>query len=375
MPRLVHLSYDSPWNPWLAGGGALRDWEMAKRFTAPWEVELWSGAFPGCDGLGQDAPATRWLGTRKNNRWHSRFGYSAKAQRALSGLDRNGTVVSASPSAFAPVPALLTHGASTLLVVHHIVGLSNAWRKFGPMGLVAHLHERMILTRGRNYVTVNNAVAARIRKVNPTARVEFLPNGIEPSLLTVASARDTRPTAIFVGRLDIAMKGLDRLIPAFAQVLRELPDARLLLAGRGSPDTIADLRERLKVLPPDSTELHVNVSDEAKAALLSRAWLFCSPSRFEGWCIAAVEAQATGLPVVATTADGFLDSVRDGQTGILVKNEEDSASRDTAQAILALLRDADRRERMAQAARSWAGNFRWDALAARQQELCASLLA
>lgn len=374
MPRLVHLSYDSPWNPWMAGGGALRDWEISRRFTAPWDVEMWSGAFPGCDALGQKAPATRWLGARKGNRWASRIGWSAAAHPALSRLDRRDTVVSASPSIFAPVPALLSHGESTLLVVHHIVGFKNAWRKFGPLAFLTARHERQILSKGRHYVTVNNAVARRIRALNPTAQVEFLPNGIDESLLSIAPARSEHPTVAFLGRLDVEMKGIDRLIPAFSKVLAEIPNARLVMAGRGSPSTVEDIRQRLQPLPADAVELHTNVSDARKAEILAQSWVFVSPSRFEGWCIAGVEAQAVGLPVVATTADGFLDSVQDGRTGILVKNTEATVVQDTAAALLSLLRDASRREEMSQAARTWAGQFLWGALAARQQALCASLL-
>jgi glycosyltransferase involved in cell wall biosynthesis len=374
MPKLVHLSYDSPWNPWMAGGGALRDWEIARRFTPPWEVEMWSGAFPGCDGNVREAPATRWFGTRMGNRWASRLGWSASASPALSRLERHDTVVSASPSVFAPVPALLSHRESTVLVVHHLVGFRNAWRKFGPLAfLVAH-HERQILSKGRNYVTVNNAVAARIRAANPGARVEFIPNGIDEDLLAVAPARSERPTVAFLGRLDLEMKGIDRLLPAFAKVLETVPDARLVLAGRGSPETAADIRARLQALPSGSVELQTNVTGERKAELLAQAWIFCSPSRFEGWCIAGVEAQAVGLPVVATTADGFLDSVQDGRTGILVDNREASVVQDTAQALISLLRDHARREAMSLAARAWAGQFLWHELARRQQDLCASLL-
>lgn len=374
MPRLVHLSYDSPWNPWMAGGGALRDWEIARRFEAPWQVELWSGAFPGCDAKGQEAPATRWLGSRKGNRWASRLGWSAAAHPALSRLDRRDTVVSASPSVFAPVPSLLSHGENTLLVVHHIVGFENAWRKFGPLAFLTSWHERQILSQGRNYVTVNNAVARRIRELNPTARVEFIPNGIDESLLSIAPARSERPTVAFLGRLDLEMKGIDRLLPAFAKVLAEIPDARLVMAGRGSPATVADIRQRLQALPSGSVELHTNVSDDRKAEILAQAWVFASPSRFEGWCIAGVEAQAVGLPVVATTADGFLDSVQDGTTGILVKNTEATVVQDTAAALLSLLRDDAKREAQSQAARAWAGQFLWGALARRQQDLCASML-
>lgn len=374
MPRLVHLSYDSPWNPWMAGGGALRDWEIARRFTAPWDVEMWSGAFPGCDAKGREAPTTRWFGTHKGNRWTSRLAWSKAAHPALSRLDRRDTVVSASPSVFAPVPALLAHGETTLLVVHHIVGFRNAWRKFGPLALLTDLHEQQLLSRGRHYVTVNNAVARRIRTLNPTAQVEFLPNGIDERLLDIAPSRSERPTVAFLGRLDVEMKGIDRLLPAFGKVLEAIPGARLVLAGRGSPSTVANIRNRLQALPADSVELHTNVSDARKAEILAHAWVFASPSRFEGWCIAGVEAQAVGLPVVATTADGFLDSVQDGRTGLLVKNTEASVVQDTSAALISLLRDSSRRAEMSQAARAWAGQFLWGELARRQQELCTSLL-
>ncbi|HNM21455.1 MAG TPA: glycosyltransferase, partial [Rhodocyclaceae bacterium] len=93
-----------------------------------------------------------------------------------------------------------------------------------------------------------------------------------------------------------------------------------------------------------------DITETQKAELLNRAWVFATPSRFEGWCIAAVEAQACRVPVVATTADGFLDSVRDGETGILVPNDEQTVRADLADAVSSLLADPARRVAMGEAA-------------------------
>ena len=112
-----------------------------------------------------------------------------------------------------------------------------------------------------------------------------------------------------------------------------------------------------------------NPSEERKYALLDGSDIFCVPSRFEGWCIAAIEAQSRGLPVVATRTDGLLDSVVDGRTGILVSNEESQAVGELAEGILALAQDADKRRELGAAAATWACRFSWDAATAATESL------
>ena len=375
MKKLIHLSYDSPWNPWLGGGGAKRDWEIASRFSDAWNVEMWSGAFPRCDAQANQLPHVRWIGTHRNHCLISRILYAYRTGRLLRRYGYGNTIVSASPSIFAPIPALLLHPERTLLVVHHIVGLRNACRNYGPAGITSAWHELQLLCKGRHYVTVNNVVANRIRALNPTASVEFLPNGIDERFLSLAPNRDKTPTILFFGRLDWEMKGLDRLLAAFALVQKQLPSTHLVLAGRADTNTEATISSWIRALPdPSRVQLLTNVSEEAKRKLYAKAWVFCSPSRFEGWCIAGMEAQACGLPIVASTADGFLDSVRHGTTGILVPNRDASIAHDTASALLSLLSNPERRQEMSHAAREWAGKFHWDALAKRQEELCQELL-
>jgi glycosyltransferase involved in cell wall biosynthesis len=93
------------------------------------------------------------------------------------------------------------------------------------------------------------------------------------------------------------------------------------------------------------------------AATLHRARLFLNPSPKEGWGLTVIEAAACGLPTVASDRPGLRDSVRDGETGLLVPYGDERAM---AAAAVALLRDDARWQAMSAAARAWAGTFSWE---------------
>ena len=83
--------------------------------------------------------------------------------------------------------------------------------------------------------------------------------------------------------------------------------------------------------------------------LLARADLFLLPSRTESFGLAALEALASGVPVVASAVGGLPEVVRDGVSGLLVPPEQPS---ELARAIASLLGDEARRSAMARAARA-----------------------
>jgi glycosyltransferase involved in cell wall biosynthesis len=85
------------------------------------------------------------------------------------------------------------------------------------------------------------------------------------------------------------------------------------------------------------------------------------PSEKEGWGLTVIEANACGTPVIATAVPGLQDSVRDGETGLLVPPRDEAA---LAAAMVRVLGDAALRERLARGAREWAARFSWDAAAA-----------
>ena len=103
------------------------------------------------------------------------------------------------------------------------------------------------------------------------------------------------------------------------------------------------------------------VDDVTKHRLLAAAWVHALPSVKEGWSLAVVESAAHGTPTVAfRSAGGPTESVRDGETGLLVDDVTGFAA-----ALRRLLTDAGRcGTSMGRAARAHAARFSWPATAA-----------
>ena len=146
-----------------------------------------------------------------------------------------------------------------------------------------------------------------------------------------------RPGALFVGVLEL-YKGIDTLAAAWPRVARELPDARLVVVGRGSRRRLV---EQLGVEHVDE------VAPVEVARLLDESWVLVLPSRFEGLGRVVVESFARGRGVVASRAGGILDLVEDGVEGVLVDPETPA---DLASALVRVLSDRQLAERLAAAA-------------------------
>ena len=146
---------------------------------------------------------------------------------------------------------------------------------------------------------------------------------------------------LYFGRMDIHTKGIDLLIAAFAEMAAECPEIRLKLAGRGTPKQLASVRSLVRRAGlAGRVEIIGSVDEEQQGELLRRALMVCVPSRYEGWCMVAVEAAAAGKAVLGTNIDGLRDAVRHDETGVLVPAEDVGA---LAAGMRALIADEPRR--------------------------------
>lgn len=172
-----------------------------------------------------------------------------------------------------------------------------------------------------------------------------------------------QPLVLFVGNLE-PRKAVDVLLRAVAL----LPAAHLVVIGSGE-SAGADNQE--PVLRRQVHELGIGgrvrfegrVDDDALHQWLAAADVFALPSRSEAQGIAALEAMASGLPVVASAVGGLLDTIRDGQNGYLVPVGEPGV---LAEPIGRLLADPALRARIGAAAREEvAREFSWRRSAGR----------
>lgn len=106
-----------------------------------------------------------------------------------------------------------------------------------------------------------------------------------------------------------------------AIALLEDPTVKLLGAGRVAPDAYGSLVERLGL----ADRLQWAGSSNDVALLHAASDVFVLPTRYEAWGLVIVEALGSGLPAVTTKLAGAAVAVRDGETGALLRDPEDSA--------------------------------------------------
>ncbi len=188
-------------------------------------------------------------------------------------------------------------------------------------------------------VSLTEADRARFEAVN--AHVSVIANA--SSLRADAPARPEGEHVLAVGR-HVAQKGFDRLIGAWPAVVAARPAARLRILGEG-PLRDAAAAQAVALGVGASVELApptANVVEAYRAAAV-----FVLPSRYEGMPLALLEAQALGVPAVAFDCPTGPAEVVTPETGIVVADGDGAA---LANAIVALLADPERRQRMGEAA-------------------------
>jgi len=175
--------------------------------------------------------------------------------------------------------------------------------------------------------------------------VELIMNGVP--LRPLRPSLSSPPTIVFAGRL-VREKGVDVLLRAFAQVVLDVPEVRLLVVGEG-PE-----RERLQKLVIElglasRASLLGHLSREAVERVSSTAWVQAVPSRWaEPFGLVAAEAMMRGTAVVASNSGGLTEIVQNNKTGFLVPPGDSDA---LAQVLLRLLQNRTLAEQMGRAGR------------------------
>jgi len=172
----------------------------------------------------------------------------------------------------------------------------------GPLNLL----ERIAAWVHRN--TLVRAGTEEWQRAFPTIgfkpeNVFLLPVSIRDDWLAESNGRRaTEPTVLWIGKLR-RYKCPDHLVRAMAEVVKKVPDARLTLAIRRD-DVVYE--KYLHTLVTElglerNVDFRLNVSDEEKRALLHSARVLVLPSAIEGFGIVVLEANACGVPVIAST--------------------------------------------------------------------------
>jgi glycosyltransferase involved in cell wall biosynthesis len=203
---------------------------------------------------------------------------------------------------------------------------------------------------------VSRQIEARCREVGlPDERVHWVPGAADLPRFGEAGDGEAIREEFKLGRAPVvvsvarfaANRGHEQLLAGFGQVLRVLPEARLLLVGKG------ERRDRLEQLVAELGLGHhvifTGYRDRDLPQVVAAADCFAlMAAGSDESCRAALEAMAAGRPVVARAVGALPETVVDGETGLLVGDESPEA---VAAALGAILADPARARAMGELGR------------------------
>ncbi|HEY4328858.1 MAG TPA: glycosyltransferase, partial [Phycisphaerae bacterium] len=245
------------------------------------------------------------------------------------------------------------------------------------------LRERRVAARSAGIHCLNNAEVRRAVPWIAHMPKFILPNGIQTAQLSRMPPRGeyrqtlgemaTKPLVLFLSRVH-PKKGLDRLIPAWVTVARQMPDVRLLIAGTGDAAYLDVLNNLVNA---NQLQEHVKFVGQLigheKWAALTDADLFVLPSHQEGFSVAVTEALAAGCVPVVTQESNYDELQNVPPSGIIVQNGDMQAF--TAE-VMKLLTDPARRAAMAAAGKTMVEErYTWEKIAADLEQVYSFILS
>lgn len=187
------------------------------------------------------------------------------------------------------------------------------------------------------------------------SKIKLVYNGINLEKITFLGGTDilqqykiTKGDFIvfYLGRLH-PKKCPDDLVKAFPKVVKKVPNARLIFAGKGEEES--KLKGLVSDLNLDDKVIFAGfISEDEKWDLLKNCDVFVLPSVVEAFGITIIEAMACEKPVIATDVGPFPEIIMDGETGLLVPVHSPD---ELADAIIELALDDDKRKGMGKMAR------------------------
>jgi glycosyltransferase involved in cell wall biosynthesis len=239
---------------------------------------------------------------------------------------------------------------------------------------------RLLLNMAERVIAFDRDYAEDYRRLYgvPNEKIRIIPNGIDYTYYNHLPNGDElkenlgnpENVILYIGRF-IDYKKPDLLIASFKLVLEHFPKSCLLMIGKDYGmlaycRTIAtNLGLGRKIVFMD------DASEELKLQALSIADVCVIPSDYESFGLVALEAEASGVPVIASKRGGLRFLLEEGKTGLFLKNR---TPHELANKIVFILRNRQLREEMSKNAIEFAKSYSWELVAERQLEVYREIL-
>jgi glycosyltransferase involved in cell wall biosynthesis len=205
-------------------------------------------------------------------------------------------------------------------------------------------------------ITVSNSTLEDLKKFNYND-VQIVTEGINFTPQQKIDKKENNQL-LFVGLIK-KTNLIDHIIDSYFQILKEIPDIKLNVIGRG-PD--------LQYYKKNFSE-HINflgyVSDEKKIELMVKSDIVLFPAIREGWGLVVIESNACGTPVIGYNVPGLKDSIINNVTGLLVESNSEAM----AKGAIFMLKNQDLKYKMSYDAFEYSKQFTWEKTANKFLEI------
>jgi glycosyltransferase involved in cell wall biosynthesis len=219
------------------------------------------------------------------------------------------------------------------------------------MSKLAKTLERMQLQKSDHIVSVSDFTARTVMKLLGIKKnYEVIYNSVNRRLFDVTnvSGNERKGLIVFVGTIK-KEKGVEELIASMRTVFREVPYAKLVLAGKFAHNQETYEKYLLSLVPENDREriVFLGALDREKAlpSLLREAEVCCFPSYAESFSLVPLEAMSMGKAVIFTKSTSGPELIDDGKDGLLCDPKDPD---DIAEKITRVMKDEKLRRKLAE---------------------------
>jgi amino acid adenylation domain-containing protein len=359
-PKVLHLGYEDPRRPG-AGGGSVRTHEINRRLADRYDITVVCARYRGCRPRVEDGVHYVHSGVAGGGDFLERLAYFATIPLSLLRY-RSDLVVEDFGAPFSSVAVPWMTRRPVIGVVQWLFAVEKSKQYHLPFAMVESIGVRS----HRRLVAVSDDLGAVLAGRNPAAEVTVVANGLDSGAF--ATYEVPRRGIGYLGRLEIAQKGLDLLLESYARVAGSV-DQDLYLAGDG-PDrrVLAEMTERLGIA--ERVHFVGRVPADERFEWLAGCDLVAMPSRYETFGMVAAEALAVRTPVVAFDIP-CLRALVDDSVGARVAP---FSVEEFACALESMAASARKRRRLGEGGPARVAKLNWDELADAQGGIYAEVL-
>lgn len=362
--KILHIIYDDIKNPWCGGGGALRALKVNEYLAHDNQFTVLTGNFPGAQNKNINGVSYIRIGF-KFSYLLSRISFALFIPFYMKKFKSD--IVINDCSFFAPCFADLYTKRPCVNIIHHLMG-KHSFRLYSLLGLFSFTVEKIFLKTIKNVLTPSKSIKDEIQSKHVGKIVTNIANGVSNALFSLKP--EEKKFILFLGRIDIYMKGLDILLESFSRIKNQ--NVFLKIAGSGKK---GDVKKIIKLIRDfkleDRVEFLGRVSEKDKFELLRTCLFLVMPSRFEGWGITAIESNAASKPVLGTNIKGLSEAVVNNKTALLIEPENIEK---LTSSIDFLFENSDIRASLGKEGRIRAQKFSWKSISKQQLEFYESVL-